>query len=528
MMRSFTVFTALLLPLARAAPQSCGGGTNVTIGQVVDTSSGPVAGHGAAKHPEVSEYLGIPYAQAPVGDLRFAAPLKYTGSSLHNGSVYGSSCPQLLSQPIAYTPEVVAASNITEIGVELFNTIGSPDVVISEDCLFLNIWSKPQSGEKKKAVMVYIHGGGFSGGTGSLPVFNGATLAEEEDVIIVTINYRVSILGWPGNPESQNNLAFLDQRLAVEWVRDNIANFGGDTSRITLFGQSAGGASADYYSYAFASDPIVSSTISQSGNAFAFGLPYPESTSATAWYTVTSTVGCGNASTNATELLACMRGVDVDTILKAIPTGGLYSLLSPFAPTVDDVLVFANYSQATPASVPVLIGSNDYEPGTFRTQLALAGLTFADSDWDELNLASYGCPAAQRANASVAANNPTWRYRFFGVWPNINISSEGGAYHGAELQLLFGTTFSSPNATVDEIEFETYIRGAWAAFAKDPVNGLVAYEDGWPLYNPTEKTLVRLAYENSVGANLAFPEVYDAGCDDADLAALVCRLLGAC
>ena len=83
---------------------------------------------------------------------------------------------------------MIAASNITDVGVELINLIGSPPgVEYSEDCLFLNVWSKPQSGEPHKAVMVYIHGGGFTGGTSSLPIFNGAGLADNEDVIIVTI-----------------------------------------------------------------------------------------------------------------------------------------------------------------------------------------------------------------------------------------------------------------------------------------------------------------------------------------------------
>ncbi|KAH8588440.1 Alpha/Beta hydrolase protein [Bisporella sp. PMI_857] len=528
-MQFITVFTALSLPLAWAAPQICDKQVNFSVGQIVKTSSGAVAGHAATKYPEVSEYLGIPYAQAPVGNLRFAAPVKYSGSSMLNGSVFGFSCPQLVSQAISPTPDILAASNITDVGLELFNLIGNPpNVVHSEDCLHLNVWSKPQSGEKQKAVMVYIHGGGFSGGTSSIPIFNGATLADREDVIIVSINYRLSILGFPGNPTAQNNLAFLDQRLAMEWVRDNIANFGGDPARITLFGQSAGAASADYYGYAYASDPIAAGIISQSGTAFSFGLPYPESMSAAAWYTVTAAVGCGDASTDSTTVLECMRNVEVDSILKAVPTTGLSALLSPFGPTVDNTIVFSNYSEQTPPSIPMLVGSNDYEAGIFRTQLALAGITFADSDWDELNLASYTCPVGQRADAGIAANNPTWRYRYFGVFPNTNISSQGGAYHGAELQLIFGTTFSTPNSTAEEIKFEDYIQGAWATFAKDPVNGLTTYEDGWPLYDPAKESLIRLAYDNLVGTNLASPEPYDAGCVNASLTALICRVFGQC
>jgi carboxylesterase type B len=340
----------------------------------------------------------------------------------------------------------------------------------------------------------------------------------------------LSILGWPGNPNSQNNLAFLDQRLAMEWVRDNIANFGGDPARITLFGQSAGASSADFYAYAWPSDPIAAGIILESGTTFSFDLPYSESTSAAAWYSVTTALGCGNSTTNPTALLSCMRNVGVDSLMAAVPTTGLSALISAFGPTVDNITVFSNYSQQKPAKIPVLVGSNDYEAGLFRTEFALSNATFPDIVWDTYNLAAFTCPAGVRANASVAAHNPTWRYRFFGVFPNTNVSWEGGAYHGAELPLIFGTTSSTPdaagNSSAEEIKFQAYIQGAWAAFAKDPTHGLSTYEGGWPKYDSTKETLVRLAYDNQVGPNLAFPMPYDEGCATADLAALIAALLG--
>lgn len=341
-------------------------------------------------------------------------------------------------------------------------------------------------------------------------------------------SYRVSILGFPGNPAGPNNLAFLDQRLAMEWVRDNIANFGGDPSRITLFGQSAGAASVDYYSYAYASDPIAAGFIAESGTTQLSGLPYAETTSATNWYEVTAAVGCGNATTNSTALLACMRAIPYNTILSAVPTSGLSAIFSAFGPTVDNITVFADYSEQTPASLPMLIGSNDYEPGTWKTQLALSNVTYADYLWDEMNLAGFTCLAGIRANLSIAAGNPTWRYRFHGIFPNTNISSEGGAYHGAELTLIFGTEFAAPPSTENEVEVANYVQGAWVAFAKDPVDGLSCYEDGWPTYDPAEETLIRLAYNNSVGTNLAVPDLYDAECADVTIAELVCEVFGVC
>ena len=320
----------------------------------------------------------------------------------------------------------------------------------------------------------------------------------------------------------------MDQRLAIEWVRDNIAKFGGNPAKITIFGESAGGISTDYLSYAFASDPIATGIIAQSGNAFNYGFPVSQATSAANWYSVTSTIGCGNASTPSTTLLACMRHKSLNSILAAIPTSGINSILSPFAPTVDNVLIFSNYSQQIPAKIPVLIGNNDYEAGLFRTQLALGGLTLPDAVWEEFSLGSFVCPTGQRANASFAAKTPIWRYRYHGVFPNTDISSEGGAYHGAELQLLFGTTYLTGENTDEESKVEAYIQGAWAAFAKDPFNGLKTYKGGWPLYNPAKKSLVRLAYNNRAGANLAFPSEYDARCAKTDLAAIFCQFLGVC
>jgi carboxylesterase type B len=315
-------------------------------------------------------------------------------------------------------------------------------------------------------------------------------------------------------------VAFLDQRLAVEWVRDNIANFGGDPTRITLFGQSAGAASIDFYSYAWSSDPIAAGIILESGTTGLYP-PNSKSASAAAWYNATTALGCGDASTDPTTLLACMRNVEVDTLLGVVPRTGLNALLSAFGPTVDNTLVFSNYSQQTPANIPVLAGNNNYESGLFRTEFALSGEILPNAVWDAYDLAGYTCPAGNRANASLAAHNPTWRYRYFGVFPNINISSEGGAWHGAELQLLFGTTYLTGNGTVEEIAFEKYLQGAWTTFAKDPVHGLTTYEGGWPLYDPAKETLIRLGYDNSVGTNLASPMLYDAACANASLAALI-------
>lgn len=314
----------------------------------------------------------------------------------------------------------------------------------------------------------------------------------------------------------------------MEFVRDNIENFGGDPSRITLFGQSAGAMSTDFYSYAWNSDPIAAGIIAQSGTVSSFGLPYTQNAAAANWYATTRSLGCGNASTDSTELLACMRNVEVDALMAAVPNTGLNAILSAFGPTADNTLVFSDYTQKIPANIPVLVGNDDYESGMFRTQLALANNTFPDWVWDAYNLAGFTCPAGLRANASLISSNPTWRYRYHGIFPNTDISSEGGAYHGAELPVLFGTADIFGNSTAIENEIATYMQGAWSTFAKDPVMGLITYADGWPLYDPAKETLIRIAYDDKVGSNLAFPMIYgeDEGCHIANYTTLIHQLLG--
>ncbi|TAQ90369.1 hypothetical protein B7494_g1320 [Chlorociboria aeruginascens] len=458
--------------------------------------------------------LGIPYAQPPIGDLRFAAPVIFSGNSTINGTNFGFSC---ISQLSASTNETIPTNiTLTSAAVEVLNVLES-QTAESEDCLTLNVWTKPQTGETKKAVLLWIYGGGFSSGSSSIPGYNGENIAGQEDVVVVSINYRLTIFGFPGNPASTQNLGLLDQRLAVEWVRDNIAAFGGDPSRITLFGQSAGGASVDLYSYAWIEDPIVAGFIPESGTAFSFGLPFSVDKSSALWYNVSSTLDCGGESSDASSVLSCMRQKNYTDILKAIPlASGVNAEIGAFGPTVDDTVVFANYTaqseQGKFIQKPMLIGSNNYEASLFIINLALENYYYSDVFWDAFNLQEFTCPAGIRANASVENRIPIWRYRYFGIFPDINLYLGAGSYHTAEILLLFDTLPSTPAATEAEISIANYMRGAWTAFAKDPVNGLTNYGGGWPQYDPSQDTLVRLAYDNVTGTNLASPDVYDRYC----------------
>ncbi|AEO64661.1 uncharacterized protein THITE_2037188 [Thermothielavioides terrestris NRRL 8126] len=505
---------AILAAALAAATTAAAGCTRWKVGQTVKTTSGPVGGHAASLAPGVSEYLGIPYAEPPVGSLRFQPPVRYNGSKKIDGKSFGPACiPSNLSSYDADYPEsLIQEYGITDVGRAILKDLMNPGLPVSEDCLTLNVWTKPQTGEKRKAVMVFVHGGSFVSGSSRLRDYWGQYFADQEDVVLVSINYRLTIFGFPGDPNGTQNLGLLDQRLAVEWVRDNIAAFGGDPSRITLFGESAGGASVDHYSTAWASDPIVAGLISQSGTAQGIK-PLTADEAATLWYNATSAVGCGTAnSTSADAILTCMQSVPASSIVRTLFNTIFTPFPHPYSPTIDEKIVFSNQSALPAAAVPLLIGNNDNEGGLFR--VFVPGQDNDTSFWTQENQAEFVCPAAARAaRSAVTDGHPTWRYRWFGVFPNTELARTppSGAYHSSEMAVLFGNTNQTLVAdTQAEPAIGKYMRSAWAAFAKDPANGLSKL--GWPRYQAEGETLVRIGFENRTGTNLAKGNLYDTGC----------------
>ncbi|KAB5584767.1 Alpha/Beta hydrolase protein [Coniochaeta sp. 2T2.1] len=485
-----------------------------TVGQTVLTTSGPVDGHAASVATGVSEYLGIPYAQPPVSRLRFQPPVRYNGTRYIDGKNFGPGCmtSNISAYDADFPQELVDKYGITDVGLKLLESITNPGIRVSEDCLTLNIWTKPQTGERRKAVMVYIHGGSFVSGSSAVPAYNGQFFTDQEDVVLVTINYRLTFFGFPGNPLGAQNLGLLDQRMAVEWVRDNIAAFGADPSRITLFGESAGGASVDDYSYAWPDDPIVHGLISMSGTTRGIGVR-DRDIADEFWYNASQALGCGNTSTPAQKVYDCMMQAPAAAIVRSLINTIDSPLSMPYSPTVDNVTVFdpAN-SNRSAARLPLLIGNTDNEVGLFRVFVAQPD---SDDFWRGQNQLTFNCPVAARALDSVADGNPTWRYRWHGVFPNTVLSTRpaSGAYHDSEVAVLFGNVDQSLVAnTAEEEAVGRYMRGAWAAFAKDPVRGLLRYRSGWPRYVPEKTTLVRIGYENRAGANLAVGRMYDEGC----------------
>ncbi|EFQ35165.1 carboxylesterase [Colletotrichum graminicola M1.001] len=481
-----------------------------TVGQPVTTTSGRVDGHVASGADQVSEYLGIPYAQPPVGALRFQPPATYDASSSPiNGSAFGHQC----MQPASNSP--ISLETIMQLGIpasaadvtKVLEDTGSQ----SEDCLTLNVWTKPQTGDTKKAVLVWVHGGAFVTGSSRIPAYNGKFIADQEDVVVVSMNYRLNIFGFPGNPISAPNLGLLDIRMAMQWIRDNVEQFGGDAKRITMFGQSAGGSLVDYYSYAYASDPIANGFIPMSGVANGFGV-FANETVSQKWFQISSIVGCGSASTNPKDVSDCMSKKNAAELIATLAnTTSPVSAGLTFAPVVDEHLIFADYAIRDSAQAGYLIGNAENEAGLFK----IGAPTVNETYWFGFNLVAYTCPAARRAARAVSAGHPTWRYRYFGDFPNMAVTTTppSGAWHASELPVLFDTApQTAVKSTEQEIAVGKYMRGAWAAFAKDTQSGLLNYNGQWPMYQINGATLNRISFENQTGTNLALGDSYDGYC----------------
>ncbi|KAK1149584.1 hypothetical protein N8T08_005133 [Aspergillus melleus] len=486
--------------LATGLPTWVQGAAVQSVGARVSTSSGLIEGHAAPGEPSVSEYLGIPYAQAPTNDLRFAPPVAYESDTSLQAKAY----------------------------------LGTSQ---SEDCLYLNVWTQPKT-STPKPVLVFIHGGRFAVGGANSPFYDGQHLAANEDVVVVTFklvkfptpmplrdvpsngySYRLNIFGFSGAPGLTQNVALLDQRMAVEWVYENIAAFGGDPEHITIFGQSAGGASVDYYSYIWTEKPLVSGLISHSGTALSLK-PNTAEESASYFYHVSKTLDCGDSSADVEEVVKCLRQQSYGDILKAVakvPAASSPALPQPvFHPTVDNVTVFGDYAERSAAGkfakLPYLVNNNDNEAGYYRVNAFAASLALTDEDWDQFNLAAFTCPSDQAAKDRAANGVPVWHSRYFGDWDNMRLYPTSGAYHGVDLPMVFGNSadISAASASKVEQEFSEYMASAWVAFARDPQKGLTKF--GWPQYDAKKNTLIGLAHKNSVKAELLNLSDFQEGC----------------
>lgn len=422
------------------------------------TPSGPVQG---ALEDGVAVFRGLPYAQPPTGALRWRAPqplLPWT--EVRAAAAAQPACPQ-------------------KRGLSLEG--GGDPGRLDEDCLYLNVFAPPADVSTKRPVMVWIHGGALIFGTGSLPLYDASALARR-GAIVVTINYRLGPLGFFAHPaleaESPNgavNFGLLDQIAALEWVRHNIAAFGGDAGNVTVFGQSAGAQSV----LALMASPLAAGLFDRAIAQSPYGLPSHTRAKALATgVAIARNVGLSGLGATA----AALRKVPAERL--AALDGPALSLAPGFI--VGDAAVpqplLQAFQRGSEAAVPLVIGSNSNDasvalafgikPAALVTKLGgaktLVRLLYPGVADD----AELGRQVARDAVFTAFARRiaylhvqraPTWRYYFDHGRPS-------GAGHGIEVPYVMGTVAScqclGAPASAADLAVEQRLGDRWVAFAR--------------------------------------------------------------
>ncbi|CAI9727867.1 cholinesterase 2-like [Octopus vulgaris] len=224
---------------------------------IIDTTTGKIKGSTiSALKVDLDVFLGIPFAKPPVGNLRFRRPEKIERwSGIKETKEHVAACVQ----PVSKKYDDLKGSEIWKIKTN-----------ISEDCLYLNIWvpSEARTLRSNLTTMIWIHGGAFVSGTTTVELYNGKWLAASQNIIVASMNYRVGPFGFLSlnDERAPGNMGLLDQNLAIQWIRDNIASFGGDPDKLTLFGQSAGAASVGFHVVSPLSRKLFRNAIMMSGS----------------------------------------------------------------------------------------------------------------------------------------------------------------------------------------------------------------------------------------------------------------------
>ncbi|MCV7416343.1 carboxylesterase/lipase family protein [Mycolicibacterium litorale] len=456
---------------------------------VVHTASGALRGTVAADH---RLFAGIPYAAPPVGPLRFRPP---EAAPAWQGERQATrSGPRCLQDP----------GSDPEFGRQT-----------DEDCLTLDIWTPPVSDEKRP-VMVWIHGGAFVNGSGA--IYDARWLAARGDIVVVSINYRLGTVGFLahpalGAPGDVGNYGLADQQAALRWVRDHIADFGGDPHRVTVAGESAGGMSVCDHLVAPGSAGLFQAAIIQSAPCQAQApLPVAEQRS----LDYAAGVGCPDPATAA----ACLRALPADKLRKPVWFVGIGAddLTGPVTGTaalpVDPVRAIAD---GKAARVPVMIGTNrdeftlfvalrylqqgdrytpDQYPGlladTFGPDAAQVAARYPIDRYGSVALAysaavtdgEFAC-VADRMAADLARDTPVYAYEFNDRQaptpePLRTLPFPVGASHSLELRYLFDVGGAPPLSPEQQTLSEAMI-DYWSAFVTEGVPSAGDAPD-WPQF----------------------------------------------
>jgi carboxylesterase type B len=454
----------------------------------IKTSTGVFTGLQNPDHADVREFRNIPYAQPPVGSLRFLPPQPLAPSNEHFYPVrFPPSCPQFESASPSFW-NLYGTYFLPDNGNQNLSS-GLSLQTGSEDCLRLAIWT-PYNVSKtaRLPVIIFLPGGGFtSGGVSPISQQPSSWVSRTQAHIAVTLNYRVSIFGFPNAAGlDMPNVGILDQRRAIEWVHENIRAFGGDPDAITLWGQSAGSQSVDYHNYAFWDNPIVKGSFSESGTALK-GLSSHDFSHSNFTF-VAKSLGCDFPDNPEAEI-QCLQDVPFTQIVNFI--GDYTSKPSiGFGPITDEVLIFSDYPARAAAgkiaNIPSIfsdVANNDASLTAWPTSNVNAGPY--EPAIVASTLSGWVCPTANTSIIRHAANRTTYRYQYAGRWPNAEPFAWLGAYHSSDIPMIMGsywlnTTNATQGTTEAEADTSEVMQDHVLAFMKDPVNGPPAL--GWLPY----------------------------------------------
>ena len=452
---------------------------------VVNTNSGRLCG---TREEGALAFRGIPYAQPPIGPLRFCPPQRpVVWKGVRDASAYGPA-PMQVRDPFTQTTQP-----LPEMG---------------EDCLYLNVWT-PATDNARRPVMVWLYGGAFLFGAGSRPLFNGARLAARGDVVVVTINYRLGLFGFLRGKgvcgdalDSTGNEGILDQMAALEWVRDEISGFGGDPDNVTVFGQSAGASSAAMLTIMPRARGLAHKVIQQSGGALVRHTP-----EAADGVMRRLLEGAGLTPAQAGQLrdLSAATLLDLQQRVTA-RAGGVF-----YQPVADGDLIpadpFAAIADGASRGIPLLCGTNldeikfhrTLDPAvdtldetalltrcralwptgghaecvikTYRTARQTRGEDVSPTElWFAIaNDHRYRAPLMRQAELQAVHTPQTYAYLF--TWRSPAREGRLGAAHTMELPFIFGRLDDPDMAPLIGQETTTQrlsaqMMDAWIAFAR--------------------------------------------------------------
>jgi para-nitrobenzyl esterase len=434
-------------------------------------------------------FKGIPFAAPPLGNLRWAAPqAQRPRPGAQSARQFAAACLQDDYNASWYAKVMKA------FGANPATFVNPP---FSEDCLYLNVWTPDLNATAKLPVMVWIHGGANVSGWSFEPNYLGRNLAVQGRVVLVSIAYRLGVFGFISHPELSGapapaNFGLLDQIAALQWVRDNIAGFGGDATNVTVFGESAGGADIGYLLTAPASAGLFRRAISQSGGYF-----------------LRENATLVDAQVAGTKLSRQAGAISL-TALRARSSAEVFNAAKAalpkydYGPVIDGITLTqspAAHIRAHGLAADLLIGSNEHEwymyvdgkpdglEAALRELPAAARAPLRERAKREpsarhaqalvTGLADMGCPPYLLATAAANRGHRSWVYRFTRVRPG-----PGGAallaYHGAEIPYVFDTHDGWFSADAAEPVLTNAMLGYWSNFARtgDPNGaGLVRWRD---------------------------------------------------